>query len=74
MAQDEATRQAAIGRAGCVASVGGSCPQVAEEAETHDGGDRQDEEFHDGSFLAPAVVAVLDSPPPSACSRSLQLK
>ena len=47
-------------------SVGASCPQIAEEAEAHDGKDRHDEEFHDRSLLGPGVVTVDDSHHPSA--------
>jgi hypothetical protein len=53
-------------------SVGGSCPQIAEEAEAHDGEDRHDEDFHDRSLLGPGVVTVDDRTgqllaPSSAC-------
>ena len=47
-------------------SVGASCPQIAEEAEAHDGKDRHDEEFHNRSLLGPGVVTVDDSHHPSA--------
>jgi hypothetical protein len=43
-----------------------SCPQIAEEAETKDGDDRHDEEFHVASVLGPGVVTVDDSHHPSA--------
>jgi hypothetical protein len=53
-------------RSAAVVSVGGSCPQITEEAEAHDGDDRHDEEFHDRSLLGPGVVTVDDSHHPNA--------
>ena len=47
-------------------SVGGSCPQIAEEAHADDGDDRHDEEFHGWSFLGPGAMTIDDSHHPSA--------
>jgi hypothetical protein len=53
-------------RGSVLVSVGGSCPQIAVEAEAHDGDDRHDEGFHDRSLLGPGVVTADDSHHPSA--------
>jgi hypothetical protein len=59
------SHQAGI-RGGLRGSVGGSCPQIAEQAHGHDGDDRHDEEFHEGSFLGSRVAAMVDGHHPSA--------
>ena len=57
---------AGIGSDAVLGSVGATCPQIAEEADAHDGDDRHDEEFHVGSLLGPGVVTVDDRHHPSA--------
>jgi hypothetical protein len=64
MAQHEATLLSRAWWAGCGVSVGGSCPQIAEEAQARDGDDRHDEEFHDGSFLGPGGCSSSTSTSP----------
>jgi hypothetical protein len=46
-------------------SAGGSCPHVAEEAQTHDRDDRHDEDFHDRSLLGAGVMTIDDGTVPA---------